>query len=381
MAQIKNGVDNISSYRNLFEGKRLGLITSIAGVDAGLHSSVDILHEAFGLTALFSPEHGVRGDREAGETVDTYTDAETGLPVYSLYRKDSKRFTPEMLDAVDAVVYDIQDVGVRFYTFISTLLYALEDCAKAGKELIILDRVNPLGGDVTEGNILDMNFSSFVGAYPLPVRHGLTVGEFAAMANGQQSIGCKLTVVPCSGWRRGQMFHDTGLFWVMPSLGLPRAESAYIYPGHCLFEGTNLSEGRGTSCPFELIGAPFVNGAKLAKAMNAKNLPGVIYTAAYFTPTSSKHNGTACQGVHAHITDPYALRPATAGVELLYTVREMYPDDFEFLAPYREGGHRFIELLGGGSLLVEKTKDEVLQIYVDDSARFKEAAVPYLLYK
>lgn len=249
---VLNGIDRYQEYSGLFQGKRVGLITSPSGMDREFRSAISLLNDICDLRALFSPEHGVRGSMGAGELVDAYEDPYTKIPVYSLYRKDSKRLTSEMLDLVDLVVYDIQDVGCRYYTFIYTMLYALEDCAKAGKEFVVLDRINPLGGSVTEGNILPKEFESFVGAYPLCMRYGLTVGEFARMANEEQGWNAKLTVVPCQGWKRGMLFPETGRPWIAPTMGIPRFETALLYPGACLLEGTNLSEGRGTTAPFEI---------------------------------------------------------------------------------------------------------------------------------
>lgn len=379
---VKNGIDCIGDYSKLFSGKRLGMITSVSGVDVRLQSSIQILHNQYGLSALFGPEHGVRGDKAAGEMVDTYNDPHTGVPVYSLYRKDSKRLTPEMLAGVDAVVYDIQDLGVRFYTFISTLIYAMEDCAANGKELIVLDRLDPLGGDVVEGNLLEPEYSSFVGAYPLPMRYGLTAGELATMVNHAQGIGCNLTVVPCQGWKRSQLFSDTGNLWMMPSLGIPRFDTAVIYAGTCIFEGTNLSEGRGTSCPFEIIGAPYIDGYQLSHHMNDKGLPGVLFTPAYFTPSTSKHSGVACQGVHLHVTDAHAYQSVRTGTALLYAVRSLYAQDFAFLPPVREGGRSFIQLLGGGDAY-QQIEDEqaLLKSFEADSANFAVYKQKFQLYE
>lgn len=379
---VKNGIDCIGDYSKLFSGKRLGMITSVSGVDVRLQSSIQILHNQYGLSALFGPEHGVRGDKAAGEMVDTYNDPHTGVPVYSLYRKDSKRLTPEMLAGVDAVVYDIQDLGVRFYTFISTLIYAMEDCAANGKELIVLDRLDPLGGDVVEGNLLEPEYSSFVGAYPLPMRYGLTAGELATMVNHAQGIGCNLTVVPCQGWKRSQLFSDTGNLWMMPSLGIPRFDTAVIYAGTCIFEGTNLSEGRGTSCPFEIIGAPYIDGYQLSHHMNDKGVPGVLFTPAYFTPSTSKHSGVACQGVHLHVTDAHAYQSVRTGTALLYAVRSLYAQDFAFLPPVREGGRSFIQLLGGGDAY-QQIEDEqaLLKSFEADSANFAVYKQKFHLYE
>lgn len=379
---IRNGIDNIESYAHLFQGKRLGLITAPTGLAADFRSTIDILHEKFHLAAMFSPEHGVRGDLAAGALVDTYTDPATGVPVYSLYRKDSKRLTQEMLDAVDIVVYDIQDVGTRYYTFIYTMLYALEDCAKAGKPFVVLDRVNPLDGVTVEGNVLKEAFNSFVGNYPLAVRYGLTAGEVATMANEEQGWKAELHVVPCDDWSREMTFPDTGRAWIPPSMGIPRYHTALLYPGTCLFEGTNLSEGRGTTAPFELIGAPFVDAELLAREMNAKKLPGVYFRPSYFKPTFSKHESELCRGVYVHVLDERAVRPLELGVELLFTVKRLFEDTFAFLPPVRENGRPFIDLLCGDNVYRDEPVDvsALLERFREESRAFSERKKAFHLY-
>lgn len=378
---VKNGIDRIKEYNQVFSGRRLGLITSISGVDTMLKSSIDILSSHYHLTALFSPEHGVRGNVDAGGDVETYRDPYTGITVYSLYRKDSKRLTEEMMNQVDAVVYDIQDLGVRYYTFISTMYYAMQECARYNKEFIVLDRLNPLG-DKVEGNLLGKGYESFIGAYPLCIRYGMTVGELAGMIYDEQNFKFPLTVIPIEGWKRNMLFPDTGNIWVMPSLGIPRFETALLYPGTCLFEGTNLSEGRGTSAPFEIIGAPYVDAYKFTGYMNSKKLPGVVFSPAYFVPTSSKHKRESCEGVHIHIKDPKEVSSTQLGLHLLYAFRECYPQEFAFLPPYREGGRQSIELLfGNGKLLDENCSiEELLSDYQKDSKIFYQRKQNYHRY-
>jgi uncharacterized protein YbbC (DUF1343 family) len=379
---VLNGIDSVTKYRHLFEGKRVGLITAPTGLSRDFKSTIAILHENFNLTAMFSPEHGVRGDLDAGAFVDTYRDPITNVPVYSLYRKDSKRLTKEMLDEVDIVVYDIQDVGVRYYTFIYTMLYALEDCAKAGIEFVVLDRVNPLNGVDVEGNILKANFKSFVGNYELAVRYGLTAGEVATMANDQMNWHASLHVVRLEGWERRMSFPDTGLTWVHPSLGMPRYETALLYGGTCLFEGTNCSEGRGTTFPFEMIGAPYIQAQQLADEMNAKAIPGVRFRPVHFKPTSSKHNGELCGGVQIYITDIQAVKPLEVGVTLLFTIRDLY-EPFSFLPPIKEGSRPFIDLLGGDS--VYRTDNiqaaQLLEQFAEESKQFAGMKQQYHLYR
>ena len=378
---IRNGIDLIDKHADLFRGKRLGLITAPPGVDRELTSSIRILHRKFGLAALFSPEHGVRGDIAAGAQVDTYTDPDTGVPVYSLYRHDSKRMTQDMLDAVDMVVYDIQDIGVRYYTFIYTMLYALEDCARAGIPFVVLDRVNPLNGVTVEGNVVKEDYRSFVGGYPLCVRYGLTAGEVATMANAEMGWNAELHVIRCEGWTREMLFPDTGLIWVPPSQNIPRFETAVLYTGTCLFEGTNASEGRGTALPFEMIGAPYIRDPdRLADEMNRKALPGVRFRPVWFRPNASKHAGELCGGVQLHVVDIRALRPLETGVELLYAIRNGY-DEFAFLPPYRENGRAFIDLLGGDRIYRDSDNaQDVLEAFREESRAFAERKAQFHLY-
>ncbi|MED5018337.1 DUF1343 domain-containing protein [Paenibacillus chibensis] len=378
---ILNGIDRVMEAAHLLKGKKLGLITSPTGLNKDFVSTIQILHDHFHLAALFSPEHGVRGDQAAGAMVETYTDPITGVPVYSLYRKDSKRLSQEMLDEVDMVVYDIQDVGTRYYTFIYTMLYALEDCAKAGKEIVILDRINPLDGVTVEGNILKPGYESFVGGYPLAVRYGLTAGEVAKMANEQMEWNAKLHVVRCQGWDRQMLFPETGREWVMPSLGIPRFNTALIYPGTCLFEGTNLSEGRGTTAPFEMIGAPFIDAEQLAADMNSLKLPGVIFRPVYFKPSFSKFQGEQCGGVQIHMMDYRAVEPLETGVRLLCTIKNRY-EEFSFLPPLKENSRSFIELLGGDNVYLQDNLDAdvLLEQFREESREFAKLKTEYHLY-
>lgn len=379
---VLNGLDHLADAAPWLRGRRLGLITSTSGITRTLAPGIDAIHSQFPLTALFGPEHGVRGDHDAGATVETYADPATGLPVYSLYRKDSQHMTPEMLDLVDTVIYDIQDIGARFYTYISTLLYVMRDCAAAGKELVVLDRINPLGGKI-EGGMLQPGFESFVGVYPLTTRYGLTPGEFARLANEEQHIGCTLHVLPVQGWRRKMLFPETGLTWMMPSPAIPHFETALLYPGVCLAEATNLSEGRGTSAPFELIGAPFINGAALTTRMNALKLPGVAFTAAYFTPSASKHTNQRCEGVHIHLTDTKAFDTIRTGTALLYAIREMYPAAFALRQPENEHALLPINRLTGSDVLAGEWPDfdALMTRWERESAAFKARAAKAYLYE
>lgn len=379
---VKNGIDNIKEYDSLLKGKRIGLITSISGVDSQLVSTIDRLYEKYELVALFSPEHGVRGNVGAGEMVENEVDPYTKVPVYSLYRSDSKRLTKEMLDKVDSIVYDIQDVGTRYYTFISTMYYAMQECEVYNKEMIVLDRINPLG-DKVEGNVLDSTYKSFVGAYPICMRYGLTVGELGKMIYEENQYHFPFHIIPIKNWERTMLFSETGLPWAMPSLGIPRFETALMYAGTCLFEGTNVSEGRGTSAPFEIIGAPYIDGYRLAKYMNEKKLSGVVFSPIYFTPSCSKYEGKACEGVHVHITNNKEFNAVETGMTLLYTIRTCYETDFEFLPPVRKDGKCFIDLLAGTKKLRDETisLDDILHEFEKDRETFRKRKESFHLYK
>lgn len=375
------GVDQIEDYRHLLAGGRVALVTSITGRSSANIATIDLLKEQCRLTALLGPEHGVRGDQPAGALTEDYTDPATDLPVFSLYSTAGKRLRREMLDSFDILVYDIQDVGLRFYTFISTLRNLVEDCAAAGKRLVVLDRPDPLGGAAVEGGLLREAYSSFVGCYPIPIRYGLTPGEFAGMVNVRERLGCDLHVIPCSGWK-GEPFPAWGQIWQMPSLGLPTFETAVLYAGTCLFEGTALSEGRGTSAPFRILGGPGMDGELLAREFAALGLSGAAATPVYFTPTASKHQGEACGGLMLHMTDFDALRPVELGVELLALFQRLYPEQSTFLPPAGPGQWPFIFLLTGCSDFIPGwDKDAVLAQWQEESAAFSREKTAYHLYE
>lgn len=384
---FKLGVDVLlEEQKELLSGKRVGLITNPTGVDQELNSIVDrlFLDPEVELTALYGPEHGVRGDAQAGEYVEYYIDEHTGLPVYSLYGTTRKP-TPEMLEDVDILLFDIQDVGARFYTYIYTMAYAMEAAQENGIEFVVLDRPNPLGGNAVEGPVLDPDFASFVGNYPIPVRHGMTVGELAELFNEEFEIGADLTVVEMEGWERGMYYDDTELEFVLPSPNMPTLDTALIYPGAALIEGTNLSEGRGTTKPFELIGAPFVNSTELAAALNALDLEGVLFRAASFTPTFSKHSGTLSHGVQIHVKDKEDFDPVITGLHLVKTLHDMYPDDFEFRAENNAGISFFDNLIGNrwirDGILNGESVEAMAQRWQEDLSAFKEVRRDYLIYK
>lgn len=339
------GADRAAEFASILTG-RVALLTSPSGRTADNRSTIDALAACCDLRLLLAPEHGVRGDKPAGALFSDERDEDSGLPSCSLYTKESKRLSPALLERFDTLVYDNMDVGCRYYTFISTLRNCLEDCAGAGKRLVVLDRPDPLG-DRVEGGLLREEVTSFVGCYPITVRYGLTCGELATMMNGELGLCCDLHVIPCGGLTRSMTFRDWGHHWVMPSLGIPRYETALLYPGTCLIEGTNCSEGRGTADPFAIMGAPFIRAETFCRAFNDLGCPGVVATPVYFTPTTSKHQGVLCGGIHLHVVDENALTPVAMGVRLLDLLRRSYPEDFRFLDPVREDGKPFISLLAG----------------------------------
>ena len=330
-AHVLSGIDRIDTVAHLLEGKRVGLMTNPTGIDHNFNSSIDVIAKRFNLTALYAVEHGIRGDIQAGEHVENCVDEATGVMVYSAYGKNS-HFNEEMLEAFDVLVFDIQDVGARFYTYMYSMAYALEACNRAGKAMIVLDRINPLGGVKTCGTIHDRRFASFVGDYEIPTQHGLTIGEMALYVKDFLKLDrVELTVVLVEGWKRSMRLDETDLPWVAPSPNCATLDAATAYIGTCVFEGTNVSEGRGTTLPFQVIGAPFLNGPKLAERANAHKLPGVHFRPTSFCPTFSKHQGAMCHGVQVHVTDVEAVNMFEAGLVLLDEVRALGGDKFEFL--------------------------------------------------
>ena len=377
---VQFGADRTAEFAHFFTG-RVALLTGPSGRTRSNQSTIQVLKDRCDLQLLLAPEHGVRGDKAAGAFFADEIDPESGLPVCSLYTKESKRLSAVLLERFDTLVYDIADVGCRYYTFISTLYGCITDCAAAGKRLVVLDRPNPLG-DRVEGGLLQEEVSSFVGCYPIPVCYGLTCGELAQMMNEEQHLGCDLKIVPCANLTREMTFRDWNHYWVMPSLGIPRFETALLYPGTCLIEGTCLSEGRGTADPFAIIGAPFIEADRFSRSMNHLNLPGVVTTPVYFTPTTSKHQGQLCGGIHLHITDEKQLRPVELGVRLLDLLRKCYPDDFRLLPPFREGGKPFLSLLAGHRAFEDPQWDaeEILNRYSRECEDFRLRKAPYELY-
>lgn len=362
-------------------GKRVGLITNHTGVDSAGRSSIDLLHGSASvkLVALFSPEHGIRGTAAPGEKIGSGTDERTGLPVYSLYG-ETRRPTPAMLAEVDALLFDIQDVGARPYTYVYTMALGMQSAREKGIPFIVLDRPNPIGGEAVEGNLLDPAFATFVGLYPIPMRHGMTPGELARLFNDRFGIGCDLTVVPVANWRREMWFDAASLPWIAPSPNLPRLESAIHYPGTVLFEGTNLSCGRGTSHPFEQVGAPWLDAGRVVEAMNAMGLAGVSFEAVRFTPEKpgdKKFGGQPCQGVRLVVQGRGAYQPVRTSVMLVRAIRAAHPERFRFLVSH-------FDRLAGTDRLRGSIEAGALEAFLKscdaDVASFRAMRQKYLLH-
>ncbi|WP_307439886.1 DUF1343 domain-containing protein [Bacillus sp. V2I10] len=371
----------LDDQKELLKGKKVGLITNPTGIDSELNSIVDLLHNDpdIELTALFGPEHGVRGDAQAGSYVEFYIDEKTGLPVYSLYGQ-TKKPTPEMLENVEVLLFDILDVGTRYYTYIYTMAYAMEAAKENNIPIVVLDRPNPQGGLSVDGPVLEPEVASFVGLYPIPTKHGMTIGELANFFNEEFEIGADLTVVKMKGWKRSMNYDDTGLPFVLPSPNMPTVSTTFVYPATGLIEGTNLSEGRGTTKPFDLIGAPYINSTDLAAELNSLSLSGVKFRAASFTPTFSKHAGKLSHGVEIYVTDREEFDAIPTGLHIIKTIHDMYPNDFQFLS-----NNFFDKLIGNDwvrpMILEGATVTDIMNQYQKEQDDFKEVREEYLIYK
>jgi len=334
-AGVKNGIDALASagFKQL-AGLRVGLITNHTGADRQRNPTIDLLHAAKNvkLVALFSPEHGIRGQLDQSR-IDDGTDEKTGLPIYSLYGK-TRVPLPSQMKGLDAMVFDIQDIGCRFYTYISTMGGAMEAAAKSGLRFIVLDRVNPIGGVEIDGPVMTSK-RDFVGWHPIPVRHGMTVGELAKMFDAELKIGVDLEVVRIDGWRRSMWFDETGLPWINPSPNMRSLAQATLYPGVGLVETTNVSVGRGTDTPFEVVGAPWIDDLEFAAELNRAGLPGVRFVPIRFTPDASKFKGEECRGVNIFLTDRDACPAVDIGIALGLTLRRLYPDQWQVDKFYR----------------------------------------------
>ncbi|MBI1766416.1 MAG: DUF1343 domain-containing protein [Acidobacteria bacterium] len=371
-----NGIDVLekNSFTQL-KGKRIGLITNHTGRDRDGNSTIDLLANAPGvkLVALFSPEHGIRGVMD--EKVTDSKDEKTGLPIYSLYG-ETRKPTPQMLQGLDALVFDIQDIGARFYTYPSTMGLAMEAAAQQKLKFIVLDRLNPINGVDVEGPLADADKLSFIAHHTLPIRHGMTVGELAQLFNQEKNINADLQIIRVENWRREQWFDETGLSWVNPSPNMRSLTQATLYPGVCLLEPTNVSVGRGTNTPFELIGAPWIDGRKLAAALNAANLPGVRFVPLRFKPTASVHKDADCGGINLIITNREVFEPVLTGLELIAQLHKLYPREFEL--------NKVLRLLVNQQALDALAKGSdgraLKQVYERDLESFRALRARYLLY-
>ncbi|MGC9521433.1 MAG: exo-beta-N-acetylmuramidase NamZ family protein [Anaerolineae bacterium] len=376
----------IREHRELVRGRRIGLVTHAAAVRSDMVHALDALIALeVGIGALFGPEHGLDGAVADGAAIADARHPRTGMPIYSLYGEE-KAPSAAVLQDIDALVFDMQDVGVRFYTFISTLYYVLKSAAETGTPVIVLDRPNPIGGVTVEGPILDPAYTSFVGIAPIPIRYGLTMGELAQYINNEMGLSADLTVIPMQGWRRDMWFEDTGLHWVPTSPAMPHPSTTVCYPGTCLLEGTNLSEGRGTALPFEICGAPWIDGHALAAHLNARGLEGVIFRPARFVPGSpSRYEGAYCGGVQIHVMDRERFRPVSVGLHLIAAVRTLCPDEFAWRAQSWEGGHPHFDLLTGSAHVRRALEsgvdvDALVEGWADDLMEWQEIRRPYLFY-
>jgi uncharacterized protein YbbC (DUF1343 family) len=368
---------------------RVGLVSNPASVDGGLTHAADRLADAPGVTlaALFGPQHGFRSDLQDNMIETPHADDRVRrVPVYSLY-SETREPTLEMLKGLDLLVIDLQDVGTRIYTYVYTMANCLRACTRHGVKALVCDRPNPIGGARVEGPMLREGWTSFVGQFPIPMRHGMTIGELARLFNEHFGIGAELDVVPMEGWRREMYFDQTGLPWVMPSPNMPTLDTAIVFPGAVLFEGTNISEGRGTTRTFELIGAPWIDGERLAEAMNRRHLPGVRFRPVFFEPTFQKHAQQTCGGCQIHVLDRAAFQPVATGVALLEEFRRQDPARFGWKPPPYEYEHErlAIDLLFGSDALRRGLEDglsadQISASWDADVRAFLPTRERYLLY-
>ncbi|MEK7705099.1 MAG: DUF1343 domain-containing protein [Myxococcota bacterium] len=377
--------------RWLGDRARIGLMANPTAVDHDLRHAADLVHAhpEIDLVRLFGPEHGLRGEAQDMIAVGDARDADTGLPIRSLYGDSFASLSVRHEDVadLDALVFDIQDIGSRYYTYAATMALAMRVCAETRTRLVVLDRPNPIGGTRVEGGGITAGLESFVGLYAIPQRHGLTVGELARLYNDAFGIGCRVDVVPCEGWQRAQWFDDTGLPWVMPSPNMPTLATALVYPGLCLLEGTNVSEGRGTTRPFEIFGAPWVDARTLARALTAYELPGLMIRPLAFEPTFHKHAGRRCGGVQLHVTHRELFLPLRTGIAVLLALRSLWPAQFA----WRTERYEFrddvpaIDLLTGNAAVREaldrgESLDAIMAVATSGTERYDAGRAQALLY-
>jgi len=396
--QVKTGADVLVAKRaDLFQGKKIGLVTNQSAVLRDGRHLVDALQSIPGtkIQVIFAPEHGFRGDAPDGQTVRDGLDPKSGAKVISLFG-DIRKPSREMLRDVELIIFDIQDVGARFYTFTSTLFLTMEAAAEYSIPYLVLDRPNPISGLRVEGPVLENTLRSFVGLYEIPVRHGMTAGELARLVNGEgwmnKGIQADLEVIPMEGWTRALYFDETSLPWIKPSPNIATVETAIVYPGLCFIEGTNVSEGRGTDHPFEMIGAPYIRGRELAEKLNGCGLAGVRFEPTDFTPrdilrvtTDPKYESTLCQGIFLRVNDRESFQPLRAGVYILAAIKQLYPADFQWRSPSRSEGPYYIDLLAGTKSLrqaleANEKPEEIVSSWIPGLTQFRHLRQKYLLY-
>lgn len=357
---VKIGIDRIDETQISvkFKNKRIGLIAASSGISANYLGSIEEFVKRYNINALFAPEHGIRGVLGPGEKVSNGIDKFSGIKVFSLFedltfssdavaKENAYKPKDEMLKDIDLIVFDMQDVGSRFFTYSSTLYYTMKACAAYGIPVCVLDRANPIGGTV-EGNIQKEEYSSFIGMPGLPIRHGMTMAELARFFNGEFNLCCELDIVTMVGWDRSMYYDDTGLPFIKPSPNLPNMDAITVYNGVCMLAGTNVSEGRGTTSPFTCIGAPYINPFHLAEKMNEYKLDGIKFSPSFFVPQFSKYAGEVLYGVNIHVIDRKKVKPIELGMRLIDTIRHMYPNDFEFISPKTKDDKWHIDLSTGG---------------------------------
>jgi uncharacterized protein YbbC (DUF1343 family) len=392
VSSVKTGLDVLMEQKwHPLKGKKVGVITNQTGVNSRGEHIADLLHAApeVDLKALFGPEHGIRGQVEGGEKITSGLDPETGVPVISLYGKTRKP-TPEMLEGLDWLIFDIQDVGARFYTYISTMSLAMEAAAENGVNFMVLDRPNPITGTLVEGPVLDPQFKSFVGIHPIPLRHGMTVGELARLFNEEgyleNRIQADLTVIKMENWRRDMWYEETGLNWINPSPNMPTPSTAVLYPGMGLLEATNVSEGRGTKNPFENVGAPWIEADQLMAKLQAFNIEGIAIQGTTFVPvdmpgaaTNPKYEGETCQGVFLKVTDPHHFKSVAFGIRLLCALQELYPEKFSMSEKRmsRMTGQAWVRQ----AILNGQAPENIIARWQASLSQFKKIRNKYLLYK
>jgi uncharacterized protein YbbC (DUF1343 family) len=388
---MKLGLEALfTDHRELLRGQKVGLIVHPAAVDSQFRHAADLFAACpeFKLTTLFGPQHGIRGETQDNMIEwEGFIDRRTGVPVYSLYG-ETRIPTLKMLQEVETLVFDVQDVGTRVYTFIYTMAHAMQACAQYGRRMVVLDRPNPIGGELVEGNVLDPRFASFVGLYPIAMRHGMTVGELALMFNEAFGIGCDLEVVPMQGWRRSMWWDDTSLAWVLPSPNMPTLETATVYPGMVIFEGTLISEGRGTTRPFEIIGGAQINAEDLAQHLNQQTWPGVYFRPHYFQPTFHKFAGQLCGGIQLHVTNRQTYQPVVTALAVLEVIYRHYPTVFGWKQPPYEYvfDHLPIDVIWGSdqvrqALLAGQSAATIAASWQPDVDEFVKLRSKYLLYQ